>query len=47
MVTILLRPSPAGDWKIRRFGVTLFSELSLVQAIRLARDVARDECLRL
>ncbi|MFC5525738.1 hypothetical protein ACFPPA_08270 [Rhodanobacter ginsengisoli] len=53
MVTISLRPSLAGDrdisgeWSIRRCGVTLFSDLSLVQAIRLARDVARDEYLRL
>jgi hypothetical protein len=47
MVTISLRPSPAGDWNIRRCGVTLFNDLSLVQAIRLARYVARDEYLRL
>lgn len=46
MVTISLRPSTAGCWSISRARITLFSDLQLGPAIKLAREVARDEHLR-
>lgn len=39
--------TPAADlWNIRRNGITLFHGLALGAAIKLAREVARDEHLR-
>lgn len=46
MVTISLRPSTVGRWSISRAHITLFSDLQLGPAIKLAREVARDEHLR-
>ena len=46
MVTILLKPKANGSWSISRCHVTLFSDLQLGLAIKLAREMARDEHLR-
>jgi hypothetical protein len=43
MVIISLKLSMAGGWKICRSHIALFSDLQLGAAIKLARDVARDE----
>ena len=47
MVTISLEQSAAGDWRVRRWRITLFSDLQLGAAIKLAREMARDEHQRL
>ncbi|WEN13880.1 hypothetical protein PY254_11570 [Rhodanobacter sp. AS-Z3] len=47
MVTILLQPSAKGSWRIRRSHITLFSDLPLGPAIKLASEIARDEYYRL
>ena len=47
MVTISLKQSAAGDWRICRCQITLFSDLQLGAAIKLAREMARDEHQRL
>jgi hypothetical protein len=47
MVTISLRQAVAGDWCVRRGQITLFSNLQLGAAIKLAREMARDEHERL
>lgn len=46
MMFVSLTPATADLWNIRRGNVTLFRELSLGQAIKLAREIARDEHLR-
>ncbi|WP_114241124.1 hypothetical protein [Dyella sp. C9] len=46
MVTYSLKQSADGRWSVCRSGFTLFSGLHLEPAIRLAREVARDEHLR-
>lgn len=46
MVTILLKPEANGSWSIHRCHITLFSDLQLGLAIKLAREMARDEHLR-
>jgi hypothetical protein len=46
MVTYMLKQSAEGLWNVSRSGVSLFSDLRLGSAIRLAREVARDEHLR-
>lgn len=47
MLTISVRRSGAGGWSVCRRSAALFSNLTLEQAIRLARVVARDEHQRL
>jgi hypothetical protein len=47
MVTISLRQSAAGGWHVCRCHITLFSDLQLGPAIKLAREMARDEHQRL
>ena len=47
MVTISLKQAAAGDWRVCRSQITLFSNLQLGAAIKLARVVARDEHQRL
>ncbi|MGY3038672.1 hypothetical protein ACVWWQ_000259 [Rhodanobacter sp. TND4EL1] len=47
MVTLLLKPLANGAWSICRQQVTLFSDLQLGPAIKLARELARDEHQRL
>ncbi|HWX66466.1 MAG TPA: hypothetical protein VNZ27_08595 [Rhodanobacter sp.] len=47
MVTISLKQSAAGDWQVCRCRITLFSDLQLGPAIKLAREMARDEHQRL
>jgi hypothetical protein len=47
MVTILLKPLANGGWSICRHHITLFSDLQLGAAIKLAREMARDEFQRL
>ncbi|MBV8157912.1 MAG: hypothetical protein JO278_09650, partial [Dyella sp.] len=44
--TYSLKQSSDGLWSVCRFGSSLFSALQLNAAIRLAREVARDEYLR-
>lgn len=46
MVTYSLRQSSDGLWCVCRSGFSLFSDLRLGAAIKLAREVARDEHLR-
>ena len=46
MVLVLLTPAVADLWNIRRGNITLFRELALGPAIKLARELARDEHLR-
>jgi len=46
MVTISLKQSAAGGWRVCRCRITLFSDLQLGAAIKLARE-ARDEHQRL
>lgn len=46
MVIYSLEPSTQGQWNLCRSGVSLFSDLRLTAAIRLAREVARDEHFR-
>lgn len=43
MVTYSLKQSTAGQWNVSRSGSLLFSELRLSAAIKLAREVAREE----
>ena len=40
MVTISLKQSAAGRWRVRRCQIALFSDLPLGSAIRLAREMA-------
>ena len=47
MVTISLKQSVAGSWHVCRCQIALFSDLQLGPAIKLAREVARDEHQRL
>jgi hypothetical protein len=47
MVTISLKQSAAGGWHVCRCRITLFSDLQLGAAIKLAREMARDEHQRL
>lgn len=47
MVTISLEQSAAGNWRVCRCRITLFSDLQLEAAIELAREMARDEHQRL
>jgi hypothetical protein len=47
MVTISLKQSAAGEWRVCRCQITLFSDLQLGPAIKLAREMARDEHQRL
>ncbi|OOG56899.1 hypothetical protein [Rhodanobacter sp. C03] len=46
MVIISIKPSAAGGWKVCRSHVALFGDLQLGAAIKLARELARDEHLR-
>jgi hypothetical protein len=46
MVIYSLKPSTEGRWNVCRSGVSLFSDLRLEAAVRLAREVARDEHFR-
>ncbi|WP_243042453.1 hypothetical protein [Dyella sedimenti] len=46
MVTYSLKSSAEGRWNVCRSGFSLFSDLPLTDAIKLAREVARDEYLR-
>lgn len=43
MVIISIRPSATGGWKVCRSHVALFGDLQLGAAIKLARELARDE----
>jgi hypothetical protein len=47
MVTIPLEQSAMGGWRVCRCRITLFSGLQLGAAIKLAREMARDEHQRL
>lgn len=47
MATISLKQSAAGGWRVCRCQITLFSDLQLGAAIKLAREMARDEHQRL
>jgi hypothetical protein len=47
MVTISLKQTEAGSWNVCRCRITLFSDLQLGAAIKLAREMARDEYQRL
>ena len=40
---ISLKPSGTGQWKVCRAHIELFSDLPLGAAIKLARELARDE----
>ncbi|AIF47897.1 hypothetical protein [Dyella japonica] len=46
MVTYSLKQCADGSWSVCRLGFSLFSDLRLGAAIKLAREVARDEHLR-
>ncbi|WP_426663672.1 hypothetical protein [Rhodanobacter aciditrophus] len=46
MTLVSLTPTAADRWSIRRGNTTLFRELPLGPAIKLAREIARDEHLR-
>lgn len=46
MVTYLLKQCPDDSWCVCRLGFSLFSDLRLGAAIKLARELARDEHLR-
>jgi hypothetical protein len=46
MVTFELKPSAKGYWNVYRSRVMLFSDMKLAPAIRLAKEMARDEHLR-
>ena len=43
MVIISVKPSAAGGWKVCRSHIALFGDLQLGAAIKLARELARDE----
>ncbi|MHA6203346.1 hypothetical protein ACXU4B_02860 [Dyella soli] len=43
MVTYSLKQTAQGQWSVCRSGLSLFSDLRLTPAIRLAREVAHDE----
>ena len=43
LVIISLKPSVAGGWKVCRSHIALFGDLQLGAAIKLARELARDE----
>ncbi|MGH8160101.1 MAG: hypothetical protein ACREPQ_18455 [Rhodanobacter sp.] len=40
---ISLKPSETGNWRVCRAHIALFSDLPLEAAIKLARELARDE----
>lgn len=46
MVIYSIKEAGAGRWSVCRLNMALFSGLSMVDAIKLAREVARDEFLR-
>jgi hypothetical protein len=46
MMLVSLTPTAADLWNIRRGNIILFRGLTLGQAIKLAREIARDEHLR-
>lgn len=46
MVVYSIRETGAGRWSVCRLDTALFSGLSMIDAIKLAREVARDEFLR-
>lgn len=46
MVTISLQPDDRDSWSVSRHNICLFSDLQLGQAIRLARELAREEHAR-
>jgi hypothetical protein len=46
MVTIELKASTKGSWSVCRSHVALFSDMQLAPAIKLAREMAREEHLR-
>jgi hypothetical protein len=46
LVIISLKPSVAGGWKVCRARIALFGDLQLGAAIKLARELARDEYQR-
>lgn len=46
MMRVLLAPAVSGLWNIRRGNLTLFRDLPLAPAIKLARQLARDEHVR-
>jgi hypothetical protein len=46
VVTISLKQSAAGSWHVCRCQIVLFRDLQLGPAIRLAREMARDEYQR-
>jgi hypothetical protein len=43
VLIISLKPSETGSWKVCRAHIALFSDLPLAAAIKLARELARDE----
>jgi hypothetical protein len=45
MVTYSLEQSAEGHWSVCRAGFSLFNDLRLESAIKLAREVAREEYL--
>ncbi|KRE90804.1 hypothetical protein ASG87_01320 [Frateuria sp. Soil773] len=45
-IVFSLKECAGGQWSVCRGSITLFSQLRLGPAIRLAREVARDEHLR-
>ncbi|GAA0888752.1 hypothetical protein [Rhodanobacter soli] len=47
MVAISLEQSATGNWRVCRCRITLFNDLQLEAAIKLAREMARDEHQRL
>ena len=46
MVTYSLNQSPDGSWCVCRLGFSLLSDLRLVSAMKLGREVALEEHLR-
>lgn len=46
MVTIVLKSKADGSWTVHRCHISLFSDLQLGMAIKLAREIARDEHVR-
>ena len=46
MVIYSIKEANGGRWSVCRLNLALFSGLSMVDAIQLAREVARDEFLR-
>jgi len=46
MVIYALKEATDGQWSVCRSGCSLFNNLRLAAAIKLAREVARDEHMR-